>query len=129
MEKQPVGRTAPLITNIMWRNLLFQALYQIAVLLILQFRGESIFNVTGQVNDTLRSRMCSKAFTGTDCLLGFWGCVMANWLDCQVYTCPGRTSLRNYQEVNSHIQKKYASIAWRPGQDVFERGAGFENPR
>ncbi|VVA13886.1 PREDICTED: calcium-transporting ATPase [Prunus dulcis] len=53
MQKQPVGRTAPLITNIMWRNLLFQALYQIAVLLILQFRGESIFNVTGGVNDTL----------------------------------------------------------------------------
>ncbi|XP_062018825.1 calcium-transporting ATPase 12, plasma membrane-type [Rosa rugosa] len=53
MERQPVGRTAPLITNIMWRNLLAQALYQIAVLLILQFQGESIFNVTAAVNDTL----------------------------------------------------------------------------
>ncbi|KAL6217453.1 hypothetical protein ACLB2K_010670 [Fragaria x ananassa] len=53
MERLPVGRTAPLITNIMWRNLLAQALYQIAVLLILQFQGESIFNVTAAVNDTL----------------------------------------------------------------------------
>ncbi|KAK3441251.1 hypothetical protein EUGRSUZ_B01472 [Eucalyptus grandis] len=44
MEKSPVGRTEPLITNVMWRNLLAQALYQIAVLLTLQFRGESIFN-------------------------------------------------------------------------------------
>ncbi|XP_059632453.1 putative calcium-transporting ATPase 13, plasma membrane-type [Cornus florida] len=53
MEKPPVGRTEPLITNIMWRNLSAQALYQIAVLLILQFRGESIFGVTEKVNDTL----------------------------------------------------------------------------
>ncbi|KAA8527658.1 hypothetical protein F0562_035473 [Nyssa sinensis] len=53
MEKPPVGRTEPLITNIMWRNLLAQAFYQIAVLLTLQFRGESIFNVTQKVNDTL----------------------------------------------------------------------------
>ncbi|KAA8527659.1 hypothetical protein F0562_035472 [Nyssa sinensis] len=53
MKKPPVGRTEPLITNIMWRNLLAQAFYQIAVLLTLQFRGESIFNVTQKVNDAL----------------------------------------------------------------------------
>ncbi|KAK0606651.1 hypothetical protein LWI29_002117 [Acer saccharum] len=53
MDKPPVGRTAPLITNIMWRNLLAQAMYQIAVLLTLQFRGESIFGVSEKVKDTL----------------------------------------------------------------------------
>ncbi|XP_059632455.1 putative calcium-transporting ATPase 13, plasma membrane-type [Cornus florida] len=53
MEKPPVGQTEPLITNIVWRNLLAQALYQIAVVLILQFRGESIFRVNKKVNDTL----------------------------------------------------------------------------
>uniref|UniRef100_A0A0R0KRJ2 Calcium-transporting ATPase n=1 Tax=Glycine max TaxID=3847 RepID=A0A0R0KRJ2_SOYBN len=53
MEKRPVGRTEPLITSIMWRNLLAQALYQIAVLLVLQFKGKSIFNVNGKVKDTL----------------------------------------------------------------------------
>ncbi|XP_031287130.1 calcium-transporting ATPase 12, plasma membrane-type-like [Pistacia vera] len=53
MKKSPVGRTEPLITNIMWRNLLFQSLYQIAILLTLQFKGESIFNVIAEVNDTL----------------------------------------------------------------------------
>ncbi|XVF38306.1 hypothetical protein REPUB_Repub20aG0089800 [Reevesia pubescens] len=37
----------------MLRNLLAQALYQIAVLLTLQFNGESIFGVTEKVNDTL----------------------------------------------------------------------------
>ncbi|ONI26416.1 hypothetical protein PRUPE_1G023400 [Prunus persica] len=53
MEKKPVGRTEPLITNIMWRNLLPQALYQIAILLTLQFRGKSIFGVDDKVKDTL----------------------------------------------------------------------------
>lgn len=53
MHKPPVGRTKPLITNVMWRNLLAQALYQIAILLTLQFKGESIFGVTSGVNDTL----------------------------------------------------------------------------
>ncbi|KDP21394.1 hypothetical protein JCGZ_21865 [Jatropha curcas] len=53
MQRQPVGRTEPLITNIMWRNLLAQALYQIAILLTLQFKGESIFNVSPEVNDTI----------------------------------------------------------------------------
>ncbi|KAH0640329.1 hypothetical protein KY285_036915 [Solanum tuberosum] len=47
MKKKPVGRTAPLITNIMWRNLMAQALYQIAVLLTLQFKGEFIFSSDG----------------------------------------------------------------------------------
>ncbi|KAL6343702.1 hypothetical protein AAG906_025067 [Vitis piasezkii] len=53
MEKPPVGRTEPLISNIMWRNILAQALYQIAVLLTLQFRGESIFGVSEKVKNTL----------------------------------------------------------------------------
>uniref|UniRef100_A0A6N2NAC5 Calcium-transporting ATPase n=1 Tax=Salix viminalis TaxID=40686 RepID=A0A6N2NAC5_SALVM len=53
MEKNPVGRTETLITNIMWRNLLSQALYQIAILLTLHFKGESIFGVTKTVKDTL----------------------------------------------------------------------------
>ncbi|KAK6131661.1 hypothetical protein DH2020_034675 [Rehmannia glutinosa] len=45
MRRQPVGRREPLITNIMWRNLLIQALYQVIVLLILNFRGRSILNL------------------------------------------------------------------------------------
>ncbi|KAJ0254774.1 putative calcium-transporting ATPase 13 [Hirschfeldia incana] len=53
MRNKPVGRTAPLITNVMWRNLLAQAFYQISVLLVLQFRGRSIFDVTERVKNTL----------------------------------------------------------------------------
>jgi len=45
MKRPPVGRREPLITNIMWRNLLIQALYQVTVLLILNFSGRSILNL------------------------------------------------------------------------------------
>ncbi|KAG5237965.1 hypothetical protein OIU76_012782 [Salix suchowensis] len=46
MHRTPVGRREPLITNIMWRNLLIQALYQVAVLLVLNFRGLNILNLS-----------------------------------------------------------------------------------
>ncbi|KAF7151459.1 hypothetical protein RHSIM_Rhsim02G0037800 [Rhododendron simsii] len=53
MEKPLVGRTKPLITNVMWRNILSQAAYQIVVVLTLQFKGEAIFNVSSKVNNTM----------------------------------------------------------------------------
>uniref|UniRef100_A0A5B6YGK5 Calcium-transporting ATPase n=1 Tax=Davidia involucrata TaxID=16924 RepID=A0A5B6YGK5_DAVIN len=53
MTKLPVGRTEPLISSVMWRNLIAQALYQVTVLLVLQFKGNSIFGVTEKVKDTL----------------------------------------------------------------------------
>ncbi|KAK9059536.1 hypothetical protein SSX86_020240 [Deinandra increscens subsp. villosa] len=42
MDHLPVGHRKPLITNIMWRNLLIQAFYQVSVLLVLNFRGREI---------------------------------------------------------------------------------------
>ncbi|KAG2696622.1 hypothetical protein I3760_07G066200 [Carya illinoinensis] len=53
MEKPPVGRSEPLITIIMWRNLSAQALYQVTIVLILHFKGVSIFGVDKKVNSTL----------------------------------------------------------------------------
>ncbi|KAL6274619.1 hypothetical protein ACE6H2_025311 [Prunus campanulata] len=53
MEKQPVARKSPLITRFMWRNLIAQALYQVTILLTLQFKGRSIFGVDEKVNRTL----------------------------------------------------------------------------
>ncbi|KAJ6804088.1 calcium-transporting ATPase 8, plasma membrane-type-like [Iris pallida] len=49
MLRTPVGRREPLITNIMWRNLLVQAAYQVTVLLVLNFGGRSILHLK---NDT-----------------------------------------------------------------------------
>ncbi|XP_078162445.1 calcium-transporting ATPase 5, plasma membrane-type-like isoform X3 [Carex rostrata] len=45
MKRSPVGRSEPLITNIMWRNLLIQAFYQVAVLLTLNFDGRSLLKL------------------------------------------------------------------------------------
>ncbi|WCJ42312.1 calcium-transporting ATPase putative [Euphorbia peplus] len=45
MQRPPVGRREPLVTNIMWRNLLIQAVYQVTVLLILNFHGVSILGL------------------------------------------------------------------------------------
>ncbi|KAK9281132.1 hypothetical protein L1049_004025 [Liquidambar formosana] len=45
MHRSPVGRREPLITNIMWRNLIVQAFYQVSVLLVLQFSGRSVLHL------------------------------------------------------------------------------------
>ncbi|PIN15256.1 Calcium-transporting ATPase [Handroanthus impetiginosus] len=45
MHRAPVGRKEPLVTNIMWRNLLIQAVYQVIVLLVLNFGGINILNL------------------------------------------------------------------------------------
>ncbi|KAK2646232.1 hypothetical protein Ddye_021427 [Dipteronia dyeriana] len=51
MHRPPVGRREPLITNIMWRNLLIQAIYQLSVLLVLNFNGKSILNLEHDTSD------------------------------------------------------------------------------
>ncbi|XP_078164753.1 calcium-transporting ATPase 7, plasma membrane-type-like [Carex rostrata] len=53
MKRKPVGRTEPLITRVMWRNLLPQALFQVVVLLVFQFKGKQMFGVTEKVNNTI----------------------------------------------------------------------------
>ncbi|CAN1198477.1 Calcium-transporting ATPase 10, plasma membrane-type [Linum perenne] len=45
MHRPPVGRREPLITNIMWRNLLIQASYQVIVLLALNFQGKKLLGL------------------------------------------------------------------------------------
>ncbi|KAL0414454.1 UNVERIFIED_CONTAM: putative calcium-transporting ATPase 13, plasma membrane-type [Sesamum radiatum] len=53
MNKPPIGQSDPLITNIMWRNIVGLASYQIPVILVLKFKGKSIFGVDENVVDTL----------------------------------------------------------------------------
>ncbi|KAK0600244.1 hypothetical protein LWI29_012981 [Acer saccharum] len=53
MKQSPVGRSKPFITKIMWRNLISQAVFQITIPLILQFRGRSIFHVSETVMNTM----------------------------------------------------------------------------
>ncbi|KAK3418387.1 hypothetical protein EUGRSUZ_H04343 [Eucalyptus grandis] len=53
MRKPPIGRSEPLINRVMLRNLTSQALYQVVVLLTLQFKGSSIFRMDEKVKDTI----------------------------------------------------------------------------
>lgn len=53
MRRPPIGRTAPLISNAMWRNLAAQAAFQVAVLLALQYRGREIFGISEKANGTM----------------------------------------------------------------------------
>lgn len=53
MHKPPVDRDAPLVTKVMWKNLLVQAIYQITILLIFDFRGKSIFDVNESVKNSI----------------------------------------------------------------------------
>ncbi|KAJ8760689.1 hypothetical protein K2173_017697 [Erythroxylum novogranatense] len=53
MTKPPVPPSQPLISDIMWRNILTQSLYQVIVLLTIEFRGCSIFSVGEKAKNTL----------------------------------------------------------------------------
>ena len=53
MERLQFKPSDPLITKAMWRNLLIQALYQAAILMTFQFRGQTILGVSEKLNKTL----------------------------------------------------------------------------
>ncbi|CAH8274877.1 unnamed protein product [Arabidopsis lyrata] len=63
MDRAPVGRREPLITNIMWRNLFIQAMYQVTVLLILNFRGINILHLKSKPNaERVKNTVIFNAF-------------------------------------------------------------------
>ncbi|KAJ4899354.1 plasma membrane-type protein [Raphanus sativus] len=63
MDRDPVGRREPLITNIMWRNLFVQAMYQVTVLLVLNFRGISILQLDHKPNaERVKNTVIFNAF-------------------------------------------------------------------
>ncbi|PSS18180.1 Calcium-transporting ATPase [Actinidia chinensis var. chinensis] len=54
----------PLITNVMWRNLIIQALYQVSILLVLNFFGKSILNLNDSMEhaNQLKNSLIFNAF-------------------------------------------------------------------
>lgn len=47
MNRPPIGRNVNFITKIMWRNIIGQSIYQIAILGVLNFRGKQILELSG----------------------------------------------------------------------------------
>eukprot|EP00250_Pteridium_aquilinum_P013253 c21232_g1_i2 orf=776-4039(+) len=62
LESPPIGRKSPLISNVMWRNIFSQAFYQVAVLLVLQFRGKEIMKLSGSDADDINNTVIFNAF-------------------------------------------------------------------
>lgn len=47
MKRPPVGRSESLITLAMWRNIIGQSIYQLFILLVLNFSGKQILGLSG----------------------------------------------------------------------------------
>lgn len=47
MKRSPVGRGTSFVTKAMWRNVIGQSIYQLAILLVLNFDGKQILRLTG----------------------------------------------------------------------------------
>jgi Ca2+-transporting ATPase len=62
MKRTPVGRTGNFITNVMWRNILGQALYQFIIIWILQAKGKSIFELDGPDSDLILNTLIFNTF-------------------------------------------------------------------
>ncbi|XP_047335151.1 calcium-transporting ATPase 2, plasma membrane-type-like [Impatiens glandulifera] len=51
MKRKPVGRHGNFISNVMWRNIMGQSLYQLILICFLQLRGKEIFELHGSDSD------------------------------------------------------------------------------
>lgn len=62
MKRAPVGRTGSFITNVMWRNILGQSLYQFIVIWFLQACGKFIFRLDGPDADLTLNTLIFNSF-------------------------------------------------------------------
>ncbi|XP_021728432.1 calcium-transporting ATPase 1-like [Chenopodium quinoa] len=62
MKRKPVGRKGSIISNVMWRNILGQAIYQFVVIWFLQARGKSAFGLSGLGSDLTLNTLIFNSF-------------------------------------------------------------------
>ncbi|XP_031270709.1 calcium-transporting ATPase 1 [Pistacia vera] len=62
MKRSPVGRKGNFISNIMWRNILGQSLYQFLVVWYLQTRGEAVFHLDGPDSKLILNTLIFNTF-------------------------------------------------------------------
>jgi Ca2+-transporting ATPase len=87
MRRPPVGRGDNFITKVMWRNITGQSIYQLLVLGILLFRGDSLLQMNN--NDDLLNTFVFNTF-----------------VFCQVPDFPHADPLRT---IKTHVYKKYSA--------------------
>jgi len=62
MKRAPVGRKGNFISNVMWRNILGQSLYQFMVIWFLQSKGKTVFSLDGPNSDLVLNTLIFNAF-------------------------------------------------------------------
>nr|AEQ27821.1 PM Ca2+-ATPase [Pontederia crassipes] len=62
MKRSPVGRTGNFITNVMWRNIFGQALYQFIIIWYLQAEGKHLFQLEGPNSDLTLNTLIFNSF-------------------------------------------------------------------
>lgn len=62
MKRAPVGRKGNFISNVMWRNIFGQAVYQFAVIWLLQSKGKSFFGLDGDDSDLILNTLIFNCF-------------------------------------------------------------------
>ena len=62
MKRPPVGRKGNFISNVMWRNILGQSIYQFVVLWFLQTRGKAAFHLDGPDSDLILNTLIFNSF-------------------------------------------------------------------
>ncbi|XP_020104278.1 calcium-transporting ATPase 1, plasma membrane-type-like [Ananas comosus] len=62
MKRAPVGRKGNFISNVMWRNILGQALYQFVVIWYLQTEGKGLFRLEGLNSDATLNTLIFNSF-------------------------------------------------------------------
>ncbi|KAH1057758.1 hypothetical protein J1N35_035823 [Gossypium stocksii] len=62
MNRLPVGRKGNFISNVMWRNILGQSLYQFVIIWFLQTRGKAAFHLDGPDSDLILNTLIFNSF-------------------------------------------------------------------
>ncbi|KAK4434360.1 Calcium-transporting ATPase 1 [Sesamum alatum] len=62
MKRSPVGRKGNFISNVMWRNILGQSIYQFVIIWYLQTSGKAVFHLDGQDSDLILNTLIFNSF-------------------------------------------------------------------
>ena len=62
MKRSPVGRKGNFISNVMWRNILGQSIYQFVIIWFLQTRGKAAFHLDGPESELILNTLIFNSF-------------------------------------------------------------------
>lgn len=62
MKRNPVGRKGNFISNVMWRNIIGQSIYQFIVIWYLQAKGTEAFRLDGPDSDLILNTLIFNSF-------------------------------------------------------------------